>query len=69
MGKWAKPQMFAAEEFVSQIATKPSHWMLHSAIGDALRASFQPVVDEPVPDRLRDMIEKLRIEEQQKRGH
>ncbi|KCZ49096.1 hypothetical protein HY17_13685 [Hyphomonas sp. CY54-11-8] len=41
---------------------------MEGAIGDALRANFKPVLDEPLPERLKEMIEKLRIEEQQKKG-
>jgi hypothetical protein len=38
------------------------------AMGDALRASFQPVMEEPLPQRFREIIEKLRIEEQRQKG-
>ncbi|WP_321489448.1 NepR family anti-sigma factor [uncultured Hyphomonas sp.] len=41
---------------------------LEGAIGDALRANFKPVLDEPLPERLRELVEKLRIEEQKKKG-
>lgn len=67
MGKLAKPHM-GAVGFSSQTAAKQSGWVLGGAVEDALRASFQPVVDEPIPDRLQKMIDMLRIEEQEKRG-
>ena len=67
VGKLAKP-LEAVVGCGSQVEAQPSSWMLNGAVGDALRASFQPIMDEPLPHRLSEMIETLRIEEQQKRG-
>ena len=67
VGKLAKPHG-AVVGLGSQVKAKSSSSGLDSAIGNALRASFQPVVDEPIPERLRTMIEMLRIEEQQRKG-
>ena len=65
VGKLAKP-LKAADALVSPGAAKPSCWMFEGRLTEAIRASFEPVMDEPLPDRLKDMIEKIRIEEQKK---
>lgn len=67
VGKLAKP-LGAAVVNISSIAAKPSRSMIDGALGEALRGNFEPVVEEPIPYRLREMIEKIRYEEQQQRG-
>ena len=67
VGKLAKPRG-AAAEIVPETPVLPSRWRIDGAFSEALRASFEPVIREPVPDRLREMIEKIRIEEQLQRG-
>lgn len=66
VGKLARPYV-AADVFAPPGAVSRTELLLNSRVVEALRASFQPVMNEPVPDRLRNMIEKIRSEEQ-KRG-
>jgi hypothetical protein len=67
VGKLAKSRV-ATVGFAAAAAEKTSRGVLEGAVGEALRASYGPVLNEPIPDRLKDMIDKLRIEEQRQRG-
>jgi hypothetical protein len=67
VGKLAKSRV-ATTGFAAPVAEKGSLGALDGAVGDALRATFQPVLNEPIPDRLQDLIEKMRNEEQRQRG-
>ena len=69
LGKLAKSWVATSKPLRHGSSTLTTRVGLEGAIGDALRASFKPVVDEPLPERLRYMIDKLRTEEQQKKGH
>ncbi|WP_371314011.1 NepR family anti-sigma factor [Hyphomonas sp.] len=60
--------MAAKEPFRRTAPSKNVQTGLEGAIGDALRESFKPVLDEPLPERLRELVDKLRIEEQQRKG-
>ena len=68
LGKLAKSRVATIEPYRQPASTRSNRGRLEGAIGDALRASFNPVLDEPLPERLQGMIDKLRAEEQQKRG-
>ena len=60
--------MATSEPFKRTALSIQAQERLEGAIGDALRASFKPVLDEPLPERLRELVDKLRIEEQQRKG-
>ena len=45
---------------------KPSPWMKEKPVGEALRNTYRDVLNEPVPDKLQDLIKKLREEERKK---
>ncbi|MEM5518370.1 NepR family anti-sigma factor [Henriciella sp. AS95] len=45
---------------------KPSSWLKEKPVGEALRSTFRDVLNEPVPDKLQDLINKLREEERKK---
>ena len=66
MGKLARP-LSAVDFLAPREAVRPVEPLLDSHLAAALRASFEPVMNEPVPDRLQDMIEMIRTEEK-KRG-
>jgi len=67
VGKLAESRV-ATVGFAAPVAEKTSRGVLEGAVGEALRASYSPVLNEPIPDRLKDLIEKLRTEEQRQRG-
>jgi len=67
VGKLARPSS-AADILAPPGAVNPTELRLDSRVVEALRASFEPIMNEPVPDRLRDMIEKIRSEEQRRRA-
>jgi hypothetical protein len=69
LGKLAKSHLAADGPFESTAQVSTTQGRLEGAIGDALRASFKPVVDEPLPDKLQKMLVQLRAEEQQRKGH
>ena len=68
LGYLARSRVATIEPFKRTAPSLARQRALEGAIGDALRANFKPVLDEPLPERLKEMIEKLRIEEQQKKG-
>jgi hypothetical protein len=64
----AKSRVATSEPFKCTASPLNRQERLEGAIGDALRANFKPVLDEPLPEKLRRLVEKLRVEEQQKEG-
>lgn len=41
----------------------PSPWMKEPPVGEALRKAYRDVAEEPVPERLQDLIRRLREQE------
>jgi hypothetical protein len=68
LGKLARSREAAESSFVCTTPENLSRGWLEGAIGEALRESFAPVVDEPMPEKLQDLLSQLRAAEQQKRG-
>ncbi|WP_147371902.1 NepR family anti-sigma factor [Henriciella algicola] len=44
----------------------PSPWMNEPPVGEALRKAYRDVAEEPVPERLQDLIRRLREQENKK---
>lgn len=68
LGKLARSREAAESSFVCTTPEKLSRGALEGAIGEALRESFAPVVDEPMPEKLQDLLSQLRAAEQQGKG-
>ncbi|MCA8900535.1 MAG: hypothetical protein KDA53_04735 [Hyphomonas sp.] len=43
-------------------------WLFEKPVADALKAAFDDIVSEPVPDRLLSLIEQIRDAESEGRG-
>ena len=41
----------------------PSPWMKEPPVGEALRKAYRDVAEEPLPERLQDLIRRLREQE------
>lgn len=46
---------------------KPSPWLKEKPVGEALRNAYKDVLQEPVPPRLKKLVDQLREEERKKR--
>lgn len=46
--------------------SQPSPWLTEAPIGKALRASYDSIQQEPIPERLQMLMAELRKKEQQK---
>nr|WP_156780871.1 NepR family anti-sigma factor [Hyphomonas sp. Mor2] len=44
---------------------KPPEWGENSPLGEALRARYRDVLNEPVPEKLKQLIEALKEKERQ----
>jgi hypothetical protein len=45
---------------------RPSRWLAEKPIGQGLREAYQVVENEPVPERLKTLIEELKSKERSK---
>lgn len=49
------------------VRKSPSPWMKEPPVGEALRKAYRDVAEEPVPERLQDLIRRLREQENKTR--
>lgn len=46
---------------------RPDSWRVTKPLGEALREQYKQVLNEPVPERLKKLIEELKEKEQKER--
>lgn len=46
---------------------RPDQWRFAKPLGEALREQYKQVLNEPVPERLKKLIEELREKEEKER--
>ena len=47
---------------------RPEHWRHDKPLGDALREQYKQVLSEPVPEKLKKLIEALKEQEKKEQG-